>query len=127
MKKTIIATQEAPAAIGPYSQAVRVGNMVYVSGQTPLDPATGKLVPGDAAAQAEQCCKNVRAVLKGAGLGMEHVVKATVFITDMDNFPIVNEAYKKAFAEPYPARSCVAAKALPLNCLVEIEVVAADG
>lgn len=123
--KQPVNTKDAPAAIGPYSQGVRIGNMVFVSGQTPVDPATGKLVEGDAGVQAAQCCRNVCAVLKAAGLGVEHVVKTTVFITDMAHFPLVNEAYKQTFTEPYPARSCVAAKALPLGCLVEIEVIAA--
>lgn len=124
--KKVISTQDAPAAIGPYSQAIRTGNLVFASGQIPVDPATGKVVPGDAGAQAEQSCKNVVAVLKAAGLGIENVVKTTVFITDMDNFPLVNEAYKKTFTEPFPARSCVAVKALPLGVLVEIEVIASD-
>lgn len=123
MKKPIV-TQDAPAAIGPYSQGMRVGNMVFVSGQTPVDPATGKLVPGDVGVQAAQCCKNICAVLKSSGVGVENVVKTTVFITDMDHFPLVNEAYKNTFVEPYPARSCVAVRALPLGCLVEIEVIA---
>ena len=124
--KKVINTQDAPAAIGPYSQGIRTGNMVFLSGQIPVDPATGQVVPGDAGAQAEQCCKNVCAVLKASGLGVENVVKTTVFITDMGNFPLVNEAYKKTFSEPFPARSCVAVRALPLGCLVEIEVVAVD-
>lgn len=123
--KEILNTQEAPAAIGPYSQGVRFGNLVFLSGQIPMDPATGKIVPGDAGAQAEQCCRNVCAILKSAGLGVENVVKSTVFITDMENFPLVNEAYKKTFKEPFPARSCVAVRGLPLGCLVEIEVIAA--
>lgn len=122
--KQVISTAEAPAAIGPYSQAIKSGNILYVSGQTPVDPATGKLVDGDAGAQAAQCCKNVAAVLKAAGSSVENVLKTTVFITDMAHFPLVNEAYKATFKEPYPARSCVAVKALPLGCLVEIEVIA---
>ena len=123
--KQAISTAGAPAAIGPYSQAIKSGNTLYVSGQIPVDPATGKLVEGDAGAQSAQCCKNVVALLKAAGSGVENVLKTTVFITDMAHFPLVNEAYKATFKEPYPARSCVAVKTLPLGCLVEIEVIAA--
>lgn len=123
MKKQI-ATADAPAAIGPYSQAITAGNMIFVSGQLPVDPATGKIVPGDAKAQAVQSCKNVVAILKAAGAGVENVVKTTVFITDMADFPLVNEIYKDVFKEPFPARSCVAVKALPLNALVEMELIA---
>ena len=100
--------------------------MIFASGQIPVDPATGKVVEGDAAIQAAQCCTNVCAVLKAAGVGVEDVVKTTVFITDMADFPLVNEEYKKTFVEPFPARSCVAVKALPLGRLVEIEVIAMD-
>ena len=120
-----IATDKAPAAIGPYSQAVKAGGMVYVSGQIPLDPATGKLVEGDICAQAEQCCKNVVALLESQGLTTAHVVKTTVFIADMNDFPKVNEVYKKYFSEPFPARSCVAIKSLPLGAQVEVEAIAA--
>lgn len=122
--KTRIDTAAAPAAIGPYSQAISTGSLLFVSGQLPVDPATGKIVPGDAKAQAEQSCKNVQAILKEAGSSVDKVVKTTVFITDMADFPLVNEAYKAAFTEPFPARSCFAVKALPMNALVEIEVIA---
>lgn len=122
--KTRINTTDAPAAIGPYSQAISVGSLLFVSGQLPVDPATGKIVPGDAKAQAEQSCKNVHAILQAAGTNVGNVVKTTVFITDMADFPLVNEAYKAVFTEPFPARSCVAVKALPLNALVEIELIA---
>ncbi len=123
--KEVISTDKAPGAIGPYSQAINLGNMLFASGQVPLDPATGKVVEGDAKAQAVQCCKNVQHILEAAGYSLQDVVKTTVFITDMDNFPLVNEAYKQYFTEPYPARSCVAVRALPLGVLVEIEVIAA--
>lgn len=122
--KTRIDTDQAPAAIGPYSQAISTGSLLFVSGQLPVDPATGKIVAGDAKAQAEQSCKNVQAILKAAGSDVSKVVKTTVFITDMADFPLVNEAYKAVFTEPFPARSCVAVKALPLNALVEIELIA---
>lgn len=122
--KTRINTDNAPAAIGPYSQAISTGSLLFVSGQLPVDPATGKLVPGDAKAQAEQSCKNVQAILKEAGSSVDKVVKTTVFITDMADFPLVNEAYKAVFTEPFPARSCFAVKALPMNALVEIELIA---
>ena len=125
MNAPIIAPN-APAAIGPYSQAIRNGNLLFVSGQTSVDPATGKIVPGGPAAEAEQCLKNIRAILNAAGMDMQNVVKVTVFITDMAHFASVNEVYVKAFADPFPARSCVAVRALPLGCLVEIEAIAAQ-
>ena len=121
-----ISSSDAPAAIGPYSQAIRTGNLLFISGQTSVDPTTGKIVPGGPAAEAEQCLKNVRAILRTAGMDMGNVVKVTVFLTDMAHFALVNEVYLKAFALPFPARSCVAVRALPLGCLVEIEAVAAQ-
>ena len=121
-----ISSPDAPAAIGPYSQAIRSGNLLFISGQTSIDPATGKIAPGGPASEAEQCLKNVRAILKAAGMDMRHVVKVTVFLTDMAHFAQVNEVYVKAFSVPFPARSCVAVRALPLGCLVEIEAVAAQ-
>ncbi len=122
--KDVISTDKAPGAIGPYSQAIRKGNMLFASGQIPLDAASGKVVEGDATAQATQCCKNVVAILEAAGLNTADVVKTTVFLTDMVNFPMVNEVYKQYFNEPFPARSCVAVKQLPLDVLVEIEIIA---
>ena len=123
---TPVSTPNAPAAIGPYSQAVRNGNLLFISGQTSVDPATGKIVPGGPAAEAGQCLKNIRAILDAAGMDMQNVVKVTVFITDMAHFAQVNEVYVKAFSDPFPARSCVAVRALPLGCLVEIEAIAAQ-
>ncbi len=122
--KEVIATDKAPGAVGPYSQAIRMGNMLFAAGQVPLDPSTGKLVEGDAKAQAEQCLKNVLAVLEAADMTITDVVKVTVFITNMADFPLVNEAYKEVFKEPYPARSCVGVASLPLGANVEIEVTA---
>jgi len=121
-----LSTTNAPAAIGPYSQAIQNGNLLFISGQTPLDPVTGQIVPGGPAAEAEQCLKNMRAILQAAGMDMQHVVKVTVFLTDMAHFSLVNEVYAKAFAVPFPARSCVAVRALPRGCLVEIEAIAAQ-
>lgn len=120
-----VSSPDAPAAIGPYSQAVRSGNLLFVSGQTSVDPATGSIVPGGPAAEAAQCLKNVKAILRAAGADMENVLKVTVFLTDMAHFAAVNEVYAAAFAAPFPARACVAVRALPLGCLVEIEAVAA--
>ncbi|EGY25481.1 putative endoribonuclease L-PSP [Desulfovibrio sp. A2] len=120
-----ISSPDAPAAIGPYSQAIRTGNLLFVSGQLPVNPGTGAVVEGDAKAQAAQSCANLAAILAEAGASLASVVKTTVFITDMAHFPLVNEAYAAAFAAPCPARSCVAVRALPLGCLVEIEAVAA--
>jgi 2-iminobutanoate/2-iminopropanoate deaminase len=123
--KTVITSADAPAAVGPYSQAVKSGNLLFVSGQTSADPASGKPVPGGPAAEAAQCLKNLEAILKAAGLDMNAVLKVTVFLTDMAHFAAVNEVYAKAFTPPFPARACVAVKALPLGCLVEMEAVAA--
>lgn len=124
MKKEVISTENAPAAVGPYSQAVRAGDLLFLSGQVPLNPATGKLAEGDIAAQAAQACKNIMAVLESQGLSADNVVKTTVFITDMSTFPLVNEVYKQYFKAPCPARSCVEVSALPLGVQVEIEAIA---
>lgn len=121
--KQVIVTDQAPAAIGPYSQAIRVADFVFASGQIPLTPA-GELVQGDAATQFEQCLSNVKAVLDEAGLTLADVVKTTVFLTDMADFAAVNEVYGAHFAEPFPARSAVGVAALPKGAKVEIEVIA---
>ncbi len=122
--KEVISTDKAPGAVGPYSQAILKGDMLFASGQVAIDPATGKVVEGDVSAQAEQCLKNVQAVLAAANMTVENVVKVTVFITNMADFPLVNEVYKKFFTEPFPARSCVGVASLPLGVQVEIEVTA---
>jgi 2-iminobutanoate/2-iminopropanoate deaminase len=130
MTREIVSSPAAPRAIGPYSQAVRVagpGSVLFCSGQIPLDPATGELVQGDAAAQTEQVMRNVGAVLAAAGLGFEHVVKATVFLVDLADFAAVNEVYGRRFPAAPPARSTVQLAALPRGARVEIEVVAAGG
>jgi len=119
-----ISTTKAPAAIGPYSQAIRVGNLVYTSGQIPIDPATGKFVEGGIKEQTRQSLTNVKAILEEAGLNMSHVVKTTVFMADMNDFADMNAVYAEFFTKPYPARSAVAVKTLPKGALVEIEVVA---
>ena len=123
MKKTI-STTNAPAAIGPYSQAIQVGNLVYTSGQIPIDPTTGALVEGGIKEQTRQSLLNVRAVLEEAGMTMDNVVKTTVFMADMNDFADMNAVYAEFFSKPYPARSAVAVKTLPKGALVEIEVVA---
>ncbi|MCD7909658.1 MAG: RidA family protein [Clostridium sp.] len=119
----IISTAEAPAAIGPYSQAVAAGGLVFTSGQIPLDPQTGGIVGDTIADQAEQVLKNVAAILSAAGTDLNHVVKSTCFLADMGDFVVFNEIYAKYFPA-CPARSCVAVKTLPKNVLVEVEVVA---
>lgn len=121
--KKIITTAQAPAAIGPYSQAVQAGSTVYFSGQLGIDPATGKLAEGGVEGQAVQSLKNVQALLAEVGATAENVVKTTVYITDMADFPVVNTAYAKVFSQNFPARSCVAVKQLPLGGLVEIEAI----
>ena len=118
----VISTQKAPAAIGPYSQ---VGNLVYTSGQIPIDPTTGKFAEGGIKEQTRQSLLNVKAILEEAGLTMKNVVKTIVFIADMNDFADMNAIYAEFFSEPYPARSAVAVKTLPKGALVEIEAVAA--
>ena len=119
-----ISTKKAPAAIGPYSQAIQVGNLVYTSGQIPIDPSTGAFVEGGIKEQTRQSLTNVKSILEEAGLSMSNVVKTTVFLTDMNDFADMNAVYAEFFTEPYPARSAVAVKTLPKDALVEIEVVA---
>ena len=121
--ETIIAPK-APAALGPYSAAVRVGELIFTSGQIPADPATGELAPGGIAEQTEQSLKNLSAVLEAADSGLDQVIKTTCFLTDMADFAAFNAAYGKYFSEHKPARSTVAVKALPKGALVEIECVA---
>jgi 2-iminobutanoate/2-iminopropanoate deaminase len=123
MSKRAITTPKAKA-IGPYSAAVEAGDFVFVSGQIPLDSATGKLVEGDISAQARQSLENLKTVLAAAGLGFADVVKTTIFLTSMGDFAAVNEVYKSYVAEPYPARSTIAVAALPMGAKVEIEMTA---
>ncbi|MBO4451468.1 MAG: RidA family protein [Bacteroidaceae bacterium] len=123
--KNVISTTNAPAAIGPYSQAVCVGNLVYTSGQIPINPATGSLVEGGIKEQTRQSLLNVQAILAEAGLTMGNVVKTIVFMADMNDFADMNAVYSEFFSEPFPARSAVAVKSLPKGSLVEIEVIAA--
>ncbi len=120
-----IATKNAPAAIGPYSQAIEVNGFVYASGQIPIDPATGAFVPGGIKEQTQQSLKNASAILQQAGTDMAHVVQTTVYLADIADFAAMNEVYATFFQEPYPARSAVAVKDLPKGALVEIEVLAA--
>ena len=118
-----IYTKNAPEAIGPYSQAVKVGNLLYTSGQIAINPATGAVEATDIVGQTEQVCKNLTAVLAAAGTSMENVVKTTCFLSDMADFAAFNEVYGRYFVSK-PARSCVAAKTLPKNVLCEVEVIA---
>ena len=122
--KDVICTSQAPAAIGPYSQAICVGNFVFTSGQLPIDPATGNFPIGGIKEQTRQSLLNVKAILHEGGLTMNNVIKTTVFMADMNDFAEMNAVYAEFFAEPYPARSAVAVKTLPKGALVEIEVVA---
>ncbi|MDE5915016.1 MAG: RidA family protein [Duncaniella sp.] len=124
--KEVISTSAAPGAIGPYSQAIKVGNMLYCSGQIPVDPATGT-VPEGIKAQTAQSLANVKAILAAAGASIENVVKTTVFLADMSLFGEMNEVYAQIFTEPFPARSAVAVRELPKQVLVEIEVIAILG
>ena len=124
--KKVISTSKAPAAIGPYSQAIQVGNLVFASGQIPIDPAMGNFVAGGVREQARQSLTNVKAILDEAGLTLDNVVKTTVVLADMNDFADVNAVYAEFFAEPYPARSAVAVKTLPKGALLEIEVIAAQ-
>lgn len=125
MKLKVISTQKAPAAIGPYSQAVQAGNLLFCSGQIPLDPATGEMVQGDVAMQAVQVMKNIAAMLSAAAAGFSDVVKTTIYLADMADFAAVNEVYGQYFNEHKPARSTVAVKGLPKGALLEIEIIVA--
>ncbi len=124
MEKQVVNTDQAPAAIGPYSQAVKVGEMVFVSGQIPIDPATGDIVQGDIKAQARQVLTNLNAVLAAAGSSLEKTVKTTVYITNMDEFSQVNEVYSEFFKDQPPARACVEVSRLPKGVTVEIDAIA---
>jgi len=126
--KKIISTQDAPAALGPYSQAVRAGSTIYCAGQIPLDPKSGQIVSGGIEVQTRRVLDNIRAVLKTEGLTFDHVVKTTIFLTDLADFQAVNEVYGSCFKQAPPARSTVQVAALPKGASVEIEVIAvADG
>ena len=122
--KHAVSSAAAPAAIGPYSQAIDTGALVFVSGQLPVDPATG-VIPDGAAAQAERAFANVLAILAAAGLGPESVVKTTVFLADLADFAVVNEVYARLFSAPFPARSCVQVAAIPKGARLEVEAIAA--
>lgn len=122
--KTVIRPTGTPAPVGPYSHAVRVGDLLFCSGQIPLDPATGQLVPGDARAQTERVLENIKAILAHENLGLDRVVKATVFLTDLADFAFMNEVYARYFTRDFPARSAVQVAALPRGAKVEIEVIA---
>ena len=123
--KTPIQTNQAPAAIGPYSQAIEAGGMVFVSGQLPIDPATGEFAPGGIKEQTRQSLTNAKAILEEAGISLANVMKTTVFLSDMNDFSAMNEVYAEFFNEPFPARSAIAVKTLPKNALVEVECIAA--
>jgi len=127
MQRTVIATPAAPAAIGPYSQAIRAGNLVFTSGQIPLDPATGQMVTGDLTAETRRVLDNLAAVLAAAGVGFADVVKTTIFLTDMGDFAAVNALYAERFAGAPPARSTVQVARLPKDARVEIEMIAVGG
>ena len=122
--KEIIKTENAPSAIGPYSQAIKANGFVYVSGQIPIDPATGEFAGTDVQTQTRQCLKNIKAIVLAAGTSLENMVKVNVFLTDMNNFALMNEVYAEFFPENPPARAAVEVGALPKNALVEIEAIA---
>ena len=124
MTKNIISTDKAPAAIGPYSQAIEVNGLIYTSGVIPINPATGELVTGDIKAQADQAIGNLAALLKEAGSDTDNGIKTTVFIKDMNDFAAVNEVYASYFTKDFPARSCVEVARLPKDVLIEIEAIA---
>ena len=124
MPRTHVDSRRGPAALGPYSPAVWAGDLLYLSGQTPVDPASGRLVTGDVGTQTMRAFDNLQAVLEDAGLAMDDVIKCNVYLTDMADFGAMNAAYERRFARPYPARTTVAVAALPLGARVEIEMVA---
>lgn len=124
--KKVISTDNAPKAIGPYSQGIMVGDFIFISGQIPINPATGELVSGEdlITVQAHQSMKNLKSILESQNLSFENVIKTTIFITDMNNFSKVNEVYAEYFEGTYPARSCVEVSKLPKGALVEVEIIA---
>ena len=124
MVKEVISTTNAPGAIGPYSQGIKYGNLLFVSGQTPLDSVTMKITEGDVQRQAVQCIENIKSILEAAGSSLDNVLKSTVFIKDMNDFGKVNEIYGQYFTRNQPARSCIEVARLPMDVLVEIEVIA---
>ena len=123
MSKEIISTENAPQAIGPYSQAVKAGGLMFISGQIPLNPETGDLVSGSIEDEANQVLQNIKSICEAAGHGMEDIVKITIFLTDLGNFATVNDVMKKHFSKPYPARATVEISGLPLGVNVEIEAI----
>lgn len=123
-KKLVIKPAKSPAAVGPYNHAIRIGDLLFCAGQIPIDPATGNLIPGDAKAQTERVLENVKAILEDQKLGFSHVVKTTVFLTNLADFAAMNEVYSKYFTVDYPARSTIQVAALPKGANVEIEVIA---
>jgi len=128
MSKEIISTNKAPQAIGPYSQAVKTGNLIFISGQVPINPETGDVVSGSIEDQANQVIENIRNICEAAGHDLGDIVKLSIFLTDLGNFSIVNEVMKKHFSEPYPARATIEVSGLPLGVDVEIEaIVTTDG
>jgi 2-iminobutanoate/2-iminopropanoate deaminase len=124
MKKSIITTDNAPAAIGPYSQGVKLGNLIFTSGQIPADPASGEIVPGGADVQTRQALRNLEAVLNTGGTKLDNILKTTLYIKNMDDFAAINEIYASFFGAEPPARSCIEAARLPKDVLIEIEAVA---
>ena len=122
---TAIQTNNAPGAVGPFSQAIKVGNLLFVSGQLPIDPATGEFNSNDPIAQAEQCLKNLAAIAEAAGTNLSNTVKTTVLLTDLGNFAEINRVYAGFFSQPFPARACYEVKGLPKGAQVEIEAVIA--
>ena len=123
MTKEIISTKNAPQAIGPYSQAVKAGNLMFISGQIPLDPETGDLVSKSIEDQAKQVLENVKSICEAAGCSLDDIVKISIFLTDLSNFAVVNDMMKEYFSEPYPARATVEVSGLPLGVNVEIEAI----
>ncbi|MBT3513866.1 MAG: RidA family protein [Nitrospina sp.] len=124
MKKHIIQTDNAPAAIGPYSQAIRIGDFLYTSGQIALDPRSGKFLPGEIEDETDQTLKNISSILQADGLNLENVIKTTVYLSDLNNFAKMNKVYEKYFSKNKPARACVQVAALPKGAKVEIDAIA---
>ena len=124
MEKEIILSKKAPTAIGPYSPALKVGNLIFASGQIPIDPKTGEMTEGDIEAQARRALDNLKAVLEPYSIGLENVIKTTIFLKDMNNFSRVNKVYGEYFKEKFPARSCVEVSRLPKDAEIEIEAIA---